>query len=87
MDNTELAVLVRQTIKTSSKSIRHNQKKISEYLALWGRSKIKLMKGHERKSLLRSSSFMEPIGGVTIWMDSSDFRISGKLSVSYSPCY
>ena len=82
--NSAMALSVGSWFKTSSKSIGHNSMKLGQYLAVWGKKHIKHFKSKERKRLKEEVSFKKPVEGITLWMDSSDFRLVGKKSVSCS---
>ena len=81
--NTVVAQSVSQWLKTSHQSIDHNSKKLALVLSIWGRSQIKLFSPEERRTLLQRVTFKKPVEGVTLWMDSTDFRTTGLRSVSY----
>ena len=81
MGDTAVAHTVSQWLKTSSRSIRHNSKKMAHVLSIWGRAQIKLATPQERSALLQQVRFKEPVSQITLWMDSTDFRTAGKQSV------
>lgn len=81
LGNTAVAVAVSGWLKTSNQSMGHNSKHIASILAIWGRAQITPITPTEREALLGRVQLKKPLTGTTLWMDSTDFRTTGKKSV------
>lgn len=63
-------------------TLRHNVEQIRRVLALWGISTIKLGTLDEWTAAARNVCLEKSVHDVTLWMDSKDFPLQGRHSVS-----
>ena len=68
----------------SKNSLEHNFQRIVELLEQWGRSKVRLGKIEDWKKANRRVSQDVDENIPHLWIDSSDFRLIGKRSISRS---
>jgi hypothetical protein len=68
----------------SAKSLAHNQKVVREYGARWAKKILKPTSFKARRKAAKQVAIEPPLKRVSLWMDSSDFPITGKHKVSIS---
>lgn len=80
--NNKLAEKIRAWYKISHKSIAHNAKILFGILGKWGKSKIVLGTSSDWNRVVRNSNFMKAVSDTNLWMDSTDFPMEGKRTIS-----
>jgi len=79
---TELTNDIHDWLMISSKTLRHNVKEIRKYGYKWARKQLEAGALSEWKSAVRRKKFKKPLKNVTLFLDSVDFPLRGKTSVS-----
>lgn len=77
-----LAKAVEGWLKTSHNSLAHNSRVLARLLGKWGKAKIVLGTFADRVAAASRIQFKGRVEGVTLWMDSVDFRTIGLKTVS-----
>ena len=77
----ELKERVAPWFNQSNMSIQHNVKTGRKKLRKWAKSILKPTSRHQRQKLASTAHRASPCEDVTLWVDSTDFAISGKRSV------
>ena len=76
-----LAQNVRRWLKTTPKSLLHNQRVLRRIFKQWAAKHFVLGSLEDRIAAARKITFKTPVAGVTLWMDSSDFAMTGLRKV------
>jgi hypothetical protein len=76
-----LAKAIKGWLKTSHKSLNHNQRVLRGIFEAWAKKKIKWGTFEERQAAVRRTKFKKPITYVTLWLDSTDFPLTATRAV------
>ena len=82
-----LARLISSWFKITPKSLEHNQHLVREMWAQWADQQIVLGTLRSRQVAGRGISKKKLVKGVTLWIDSTDFRLEGRRKVRLIPFY
>ena len=75
---------VKKWLNCSDHSLRHNTQVLCSHLAQWGRERIILGTLEDWKTAAQYERFPKDLTRVDLWIDSTDFCLSGKLSTPRS---
>lgn len=73
---------VRRWLPLVSRTLQHNNKVLRELFAEWGETQIVLGTLSEWQEAAEDAGFPEVMNDVSLWMDSTDFALIGKVSTS-----
>ena len=80
----ELSISVKNWFKTSGNSIRVNTKRIREFLYYWSEQYIESGNLQDWNNAASTIKTKKELGEVNLWIDSTDFKLEGKGTVSKS---
>ena len=69
---------IQEWLHSSHNSLCHNQKTLQKLFALWGRSQIHMGNNHIWDAVAASVRFSSGLPLINLWMDSTDFPLTGK---------